>query len=107
MSRSIQVRHLGMSVTTPIYTDAEIKKAWVSYGQGSRQAEARGTHCVVVPCDEEAAVALTREFLDHFNIPTCCHYDGNTLSMYCGDAGRGADSLFDKMSRVRVSGGRE
>jgi hypothetical protein len=44
--------------------------------------------CVVVleVGDETLAAKLSRDFCEnYFNIPTCTHWDGRTLSLYCGD----------------------
>ncbi len=72
------------------YTRGEIKEAWNRDGQGHSQAIKRGGDCVVVPCDEEEAIILSALFVRSvFAIPTCSHYDGKTLSLYCGDAGSG------------------
>lgn len=70
------------------YTDEELRAAWSEDGQGHRQAVGRGDRCVVVQCDEFDAISISRLFVRHlFACPTCCHYDGATLSLYCGDAG--------------------
>lgn len=55
---------------------------------GHHEAIERGVDCVIVPCDQETAVLLSRLFIRELAMPTCCHYDGHTLSMYCGAAGR-------------------
>lgn len=80
-------------------TDAEIKAAWHTVGQGHEEAKARGRWCVVVECDEEEAIHLSRLFIREFAIPTCCHYDGTTLSMECG--GAGGHGVADLMARMR------
>ena len=84
------------------YSDDELKHAWSEDGQGHANAIARGETCHVVKCSENEAVALSRLFVSNvFAIPTCCHYDGITLSMYCGDAGRGCGDAL-KMARALV-----
>jgi len=73
-----------------IYDDEEIRQGWDG-GQGNQQARERGKFCVIVPLpDSEFAVGLTHLFVMLvFAIPSCTHWDGETLSMYCGDAGSG------------------
>lgn len=71
-------------------SDDELIAAWSEDGQGHRQAVERGHMCVVFKCTREQALLATRAFVEKvFAVPTCCHYDGETLSMYCGDAGVG------------------
>lgn len=74
------------------YTREEIAAAWESEGQGHETAIERGGWCVIVPCQErEVALQLSAAFVRCvFAIPTCCHWNGTTLSLYCGDAGHGA-----------------
>ena len=73
-----------------IYDDEEIRRGWES-GQGNQQARERGKFCVIAPLpDVEFAVGLTHLFVMLvFAIPSCTHWDNETLtlSMYCGDAG--------------------
>lgn len=74
------------------YTDtALLREMGDSSLQGNRQAEARESMCVIAAVrSPQEAVELCRVFVrDVFAIPSCCHYDGTTLSMYCGDAGSG------------------
>lgn len=72
------------------YSDDELIAAWDTYDQGHKQAVERSEMCVVFDCTKEQALLATRAFVEKvFAVPTCCHYDGETLSMYCGDAGVG------------------
>jgi hypothetical protein len=75
-------------------TPDEMPAYWRQDGQGHQQAEARGPACVVVKCDLTDAKSLSAWFVNHvFGIPTCTHYDSETLSLYCGDAGSGWRSM--------------
>jgi len=78
-----------------IHSKAELKAAWYATDkQGNREAEARGRDCVVVICpNEDKALELSALFHRFFAIESCCHWDGQTLSMYCGDAGSGCSML--------------
>lgn len=72
------------------YSDDELTEAWSDDGQGHKQAVERGDMCVVFKCTPAQALLATRAFVEKvFAVPTCCHYDGETLSLYCGDAGVG------------------
>src|SRR5438132_112100 len=78
------------------YTSEELKELgwWNCTGQGNQQARGRGKDCVVVSvADEETALRFTALFVRQFAIPSCVHWDGNLLSMYCGDAGSGCAAL--------------
>ena len=80
----------GINTLWTEYTDEELRAAWETNDQGHRQAVERGPTCVVVICDVFDAVSISRLFVRNiFAVPTCCHYDGTTLSLYCGDAGGG------------------
>ena len=86
-----------------LLTPEEWLVAWESDEQGNKQAKARGNMCVIVPCDKiEQAVIYANLFFREFAIASCSHWNGNTLSMYCGDAGGGYQSL---MGRARVLAG--
>lgn len=83
------------------YTKGEIKEAWNKDGQGHSNAMKRGDACVVVPCDEEEAIILSALFVRRvFALPTCTHYDGNTLSLYCGDAGSGWRDAIENCKKM-------
>lgn len=72
------------------YSDDELTAAWSEDGQGHKRAVERGDMCVVFECTPVQALLATRAFVEKvFAVPTCCHYDGETLSLYCGDAGVG------------------
>lgn len=72
-----------------IITDDDIRSGWANEnGQGNREARARSPWCAVVDCDEKDALKLSRAFYETvLALPSCAHYDGTTLSLYCGDAG--------------------
>lgn len=79
----------GMSYWTK-YTREELKtQGWNNFhGQGNHQARMRGSSCVIVPItNEETALILTALFVRKFAIPSCTHWDGQTLSLYCGGSG--------------------
>jgi hypothetical protein len=83
------------------YEDWEIVWAWEQDGQGNRDARQRGRWCYVIACDLDQAIALSRLFVRNvFAVRTCCHYDGKTLSMYCGDAGGNAHLALAKAKDV-------
>lgn len=92
----------GLRASWCEYTDEELRAAWDNEsGQGHRQAVERGEWCVVVPCDEFDAISYSRLFVRHvFAIPTCCHYDSETLSLYCGDAGSGRAAARARAQRL-------
>lgn len=98
---SVTSREPDCLVTRVIYTDQQLKQSWRDKGgQGNHDARKRGRLCVVFPCTEDEALALTRVFVERgFAVPTCAHYDGQTLSLYCGGAGGGA---FKLMKYVRT-----
>jgi hypothetical protein len=76
-------------------SDDEIRKAWKSKGQGHDYAVERKSYfCVVVGgITVGDALVLCRAFLNFFNMPSCTHWNGKTLSLYCGEAGSGAEAL--------------
>lgn len=91
---------------TPV--DQEIEDGWNNLdGQGNRAARQRGDGCVVVECRTLwLALELTRLFYLEFAILSCCHWDRETLSMYCGDAGSGGVYLrprIEAMARATLS----
>ena len=58
----------------------------------------RSSSCVVVKCKQSDAVNFTKWFIEKaFSMPSCTHYDGETLSIYCGEAGSGFANLFDRV----------
>lgn len=86
----------GAKIIWISYTDAELKAAWQEEGQGHQKAVERGEYCHIIPCSEDEALRLSRKFVEQvFAIPTCCHYDGSTLSLYCGDAGKGSKNMLE------------
>lgn len=86
-----------------IYTDTEIRTAWLELnGQGNREARSYNRLCVVKECTEPQALALSRVFIDRFAMPTCCHYNGKELSMYCGAAGGGFQDLYEYINALEV-----
>lgn len=85
------------------HSDEETIAAWSEVdGQGNHHARYRGWMCVVVPCNRSDAVLLSKKFHYRFAIESCCHYDGETLSMYCGDAGSGAQRLMDDIRQMAI-----
>jgi hypothetical protein len=86
------------------YTHKELMDAWEdTAGQGNSQARAHGTWCVLIPCTEKEAIVYSARFCRRFNIPSCCYYEGKILSMYCGDAGSGAEELLRDISDLRFT----
>ena len=77
------------------YDLQDMMDAWKQNGQGHKAAKERGDQCVIISgIDEICAAKLSRDFCEnYFNIPTCTHWNGKTLSLYCGDAGSGTSSL--------------
>lgn len=89
-------------VIRPEYTDAEIEGAWSKQGQGHERAVSRDEQfCVVMCCDKETAIMMSRLFLREFNMSTCVHYDGNTLSMNCAEASRDMGALKKCILAIR------
>ena len=86
------------------YSPKEIKQAWNENGQEHTAAIERGSWCVVTPCTEEEAINICSWFVhDAFACPTCTHYDGKTVSLYCGDAGSNAP-ILKKITEVYIKG---
>ena len=71
-----------------VLTGEEIESAWDEDGTGHDEAVERGSDCVVVKCTKEQAIDLSLKFHGEFAIKTCANYNGDTLSLYCGFAGR-------------------
>lgn len=84
------------------YTDIELVNAWYDVrGQGNIYARNRGPACIIHTCTQDEAIELSRMFVRTvFAIPTCCHYDGNTVSLYCGDAGRNYQRTMEKAKEL-------
>ena len=77
------------------YTDKEIQDIWEKDGQGRNQSKSRGPFCVVTTCSKNDAVAICQYFIRNlFAIPTCTHYNGDTVSLFCGDAGSECRTLM-------------
>lgn len=82
---------------------AETEAGWHdTNGQGNHQAVARGEFCVLHPCeDKETALILSALFVRNvFAIDSCVHWDGRTISMYCGDAGSGYAHTMDAAAKL-------
>ena len=73
------------------YTQEELREAWTGNGQGNDQARnpKHNRYCCTVNCqDEEEALELSALFVRNvFAAPSCVHWNGETVSFYCGDAG--------------------
>ena len=81
------------------YSDKEIEEKWDENSQGHRQSVERGKWCVVRKCNKKQAIELSRWFYEKvFGIITCTHYDNDTISLYCGDAGHGAQEMYNSVS---------
>lgn len=94
----------NVTVTGDIYSDGEIERAWHENGQGHEEAVSRGEWCAVVACNKQKAIELSSWFVNsRFALETGCHYDGLTLSIYCGAAGSRAETLLRDV-RMRFSG---
>ena len=87
------------------YTDEQLVAGWENReGQGNRQAREGGQWVVKIPDVRQVSIALmlTRRFLRSFNIPSCSFWDGDTLHLYCGDAGsQGAFTLRSEVKALR------
>ena len=99
MSEKVWLRnfHGGKTYFTR-YTRDEIVAAWNDEnGQGNKYARDRGLFCFVKECGEKDAVILSALFVRKvFAEPASSHYDGRTLSLYCGGAGgNAAVGIFD------------
>lgn len=82
------------------HTEEETKIAWSKrQQQGNKQAREKGSWCIIVRCDEEGAIMMSQMFHELFAIESCCYYgkEEKELSMYCGDAGSGANKLVKKV----------
>ena len=84
----------GIRTTYREYSLQELEKAWNQKGQGHNYAVEGKFYVVKVPCNKDQALEITKWFVENkFAIPTCCHYTGKTLHLYCGDAGGWAEDL--------------
>lgn len=104
---SVQRQSEGYSYTLSFImrTREETEAGWYDeYGQGNHEARLRGWACVVRACTEkEDALRLSALFCRNvFAIPSCTHWDGSTLSMYCGDAGRGYLHTLARAESLRL-----
>ncbi len=88
----------GNKTYTKRYSKKEIENFWKTLGQGHDQALKRDLrYCIVLHCSHEEALIYTAIFIRHFHIPTCTHYNGATLSLYCLDAGSDFQRLKDRV----------
>ena len=88
----------GMTTYTRRYSKKEIENFWKTLGQGHDQALERNVeYCIVLNCSYRDALVYSAIFLRHFAIPTCTHYDGITLSLYCADAGGDFQRLKERV----------
>jgi hypothetical protein len=80
---------MTVSPVSSRHSDDSLRDAWNALDQqGNVEARARGRYCVVADVATEAdALAMTRLAVEWFAIPSCAHYDGKSLSFYCGAAG--------------------
>jgi hypothetical protein len=86
--RKVVVRKANVETHYTQYTREEIVAFWNTEGQGHKQALNRSSMCVVAPATKEAAIDISALFIrDIFASPTCTHYDGKTISLYCGNVG--------------------
>jgi hypothetical protein len=78
------------------YTPHEVVAKWTDVAaQGNRGARERDPRlCVVIRCrDRDLAVTLSALFYRRvFGVLSCTHWDGETLSFYCGE-GRNINTL--------------
>ena len=78
----------GWAVTWNEYTLEEIKTSWEKLTSKHDGAYYRKENCVITLCGELDALILSRWFIHKVNACLyCTHYDGITLSLYCGEAG--------------------
>ncbi len=69
------------------YSRKAIRQAWKSKkGKFQAHARARENFCIVVPIEEEKALVVVAAFAHWYRdcSPSQTHYDGETLSIYCG-----------------------
>lgn len=67
------------------YLPEEMPQYWEQDGQGHKDAVSRESACIVVHCDLDYAKKMSAWFANEiFALPTCTHFDGATLSLYCG-----------------------
>lgn len=101
MPKDIVIKKGNTTHFLSIYEPDEMPIYWEDRGQGHKEAVCRGSMCVVKKCDLQSAKKISAEFVnDLFSIPTCTHYDGETLSLYCGDAGSNWQSLFQDANKL-------
>jgi len=103
MSESLvyTMKNGGGKVYEWIRSVKEIQEGWEGPGQGNYEARLGKNNCVVVDCNMSEAILLTQIFLHYFAIPTCCHYDGDKLSMFCGHAGSsGGKRMISKLTAI-------
>ena len=80
------MQHVTEGNTTWVeYSDAELEAAWAARSHLNAASRFRGASCVVRECSKAEAIHLSRLFVrEVYAEPERCHYDGHTLSMYCG-----------------------
>lgn len=84
-----------------IYSDEEIEDLISSENFIREEARRRGSLCVVKICStKEQAIKMARRFYQRFSSYECIHWNGETISFYCGEAGSGAKQLFSDVSSL-------
>lgn len=100
--RNFSIQNLNSySISGRDYGIMEMVEFWNKEGQGHKEALERGKYCVIVKCNKYDASVLSQIFVNaYFAIPTCTHYNGNTLSLYCGDAGSSRGILKIRVEKL-------
>lgn len=84
-----EYKHGNVTCCYFAYTPDEVRSWWTrSDCWYHEEAKARGQDCVVTPpLNEQDAVILSALFVRCiYAEPSRCHYDGETLSLYCGSS---------------------
>lgn len=84
-----------------IHSDEELEELLAEEGLARQEAKRRGKLCVVKPClTKKRALEMARNFYERFSSYECIHWDGKTISFYCGEAGSGAKELVSDISNM-------
>jgi hypothetical protein len=87
----------GKTIEELVYSRRALRAAWKSKTDINKHARRRKYGCVVFPVpNEETALKLSSLFtwwiLDS---PDAVHYDGKTISFFCGDLKKGKEAMLN------------
>jgi len=94
----------GMTIFWTRYSKSDFEKIWESSDDLSlgnlnnhKHAMKRVFPCVVFDCNKAEAFDLSAIWTRNlYSCANCTHWDGKTISFYCGAAGSGVQELIKK-----------